>query len=31
VRRTGSEAALLVVLGLPLIAIIAKTKIKDLL
>ena len=27
----GSEAALLVVLGLPLIAIIAKTKIKDLL
>ena len=27
----GSEAALLVVLGLPLIAITAKTKIKDLL
>ena len=27
----GSEAALLVVLGLPVIAIIAKTKIKDLL
>ena len=27
----GSEAVLLVVLGLPLIALIAKTKIKDLL
>ena len=27
----GSEAVLLVVLGLPLIAVIAKTKIKDLL